>query len=118
MLLIHSVYVIESFYRDYRSVNNRFIPLHQTFREELADQLVGVFRSERKHTGRPSDMYVTEARLQNVGLHHPSVDVCRDCALCKKNVKALHPGGVIPRGLSQHTLGIRRSNIKFEQCNV
>lgn len=82
MLLIHNVYVIESFYRDYRSVNNRLIRLHQTFREELADQLVGVFRSERKHAGRPSDMYVTEARLQNVGLHHPSVDVCKDCALC------------------------------------
>ena len=117
-LSIHNAYVIDSFFNDHRSATNVLMLKHQSFREELADQLVGGFRNGRKRVGRPSDMYATEARLQNVGLHHPSSDVSKDCALCTRKAKALQPGGVIPRGVSRHALGIRRSNIRCVQCSV
>ena len=102
----------------HRSANNRLLRKHQGFREELADQLVAGYRAGRKQADRPSDAYANEARFQNVGRHHPSSDACKDCALCTKKVKATYPGGIIPRGVNRHTLGIRRSNMKCEQCGV
>ena len=113
--------MIESFYRDHRGVtNNRLQRSHQAFREELADALIGGHRAGQKRAGRLSDVYNSEARFQNAGSHHPSSDKSRDCALCTKKAKAACPGGLIPRGVSRYALplGIRRPNIKCEQCNV
>ena len=81
--------MIDSFFNDHRSATNVVMLKHQSFREELDNQLVGGFRRGRNRAGRPSDMYVTEARLQNVGLHHPSSDVSKDCALCKRKAKSI-----------------------------
>ena len=83
-LSIHNTYVIDSFFNDHRSATNVLMLKHQSFREELADQLVGGFRNGRKRVGRPSDMYATEARLQNARLHHPSSDVSKDCIVYEK----------------------------------
>ncbi|KAK2164981.1 hypothetical protein NP493_1389g00034 [Ridgeia piscesae] len=79
--------------------------LQQVFREELADALIGGYHAGHKCAGRPSDVYNSEARFQNVGSHHPSSDKSRDCALCTKKAKAACPGGVIPHGVSRASPG-------------
>ena len=107
-ICIHNAFVLESWFTDQRARS------HQSFREELIDQLIGSTRS--KNSGRPSNSneHIT-LRHTNVGVHKPLVnDKPRDCKNCSENVRKTTLVGQSQR----HSKGIRRSRVFCSLCNV
>ena len=51
-LLIQNAYVIDSFYNDHRSMTNVLMLKHQSFRDEIADQLVDIITGNTGFTAR------------------------------------------------------------------
>ncbi|XP_065654500.1 piggyBac transposable element-derived protein 4-like [Hydra vulgaris] len=107
-ICVHNAFVLEPWFTDQRARS------HQSFREELIDQVIGSTSS--KNSGRPSNSNEDIAlRHTNVGVHKPLVnDKPRDCKNCSENVRK-----TTLVGQSQcHSKGIRRSRVFFSLCNI
>ena len=115
---VHNSFILEGSYKEHYSDAGVVKRYHQNFREELAEQLVGGYRAGGNRGGRPSDAFTREDRFINVGVHEPVCTDTSDCALCLQRVKNEQPGGVIPRGVSRHSVGVHRSNIACSRCKV